>query len=131
LTVAATDSVTLPFTEPVFIFNDDNAVLISAIVPITTKRVLLPVKVNPLAAIRPLFVSKTNVVPAGGFTKLIDVSKVDVAENPLNTNPLAVCPEVDCKKDLESGADTLCPNPKNDVNKNNVTNRYFIIQLLS
>jgi hypothetical protein len=38
---------------------------------------------------------------------------------------------VDCKKDLESGADTLCPNPKNDVNKNNVTNRYFIIPLLS
>ena len=59
------------------------------------------------------------------------VSKVDVAENPLNTNPLPSCAVVDCKKDLESGADTLCPNPKNDVNKNNVTNRCFIIPLLS
>jgi len=38
---------------------------------------------------------------------------------------------VDGKKDLESGADTLCPNPKNDVNKsNNVTNKCFIILLL-
>jgi hypothetical protein len=106
-------------------------VLISAIVPVTTKRVLLPVKVNPLAATKPLFVSKKNVVPDGGFTKLIEVSKVDVALNPLNTNPLALCPVVDCKKDLESGADTLCPNPKNDVNKsNNVTNKCFIILLL-
>jgi hypothetical protein len=51
-----------------------------------------------------------------------------VEVNPLNTNPLASCPLVDCKKDLESGADTLCPNPKNDVNKNNnVTNIFFIL----
>jgi len=35
---------------------------------------------------------------------------------------------VDGKKDLESGADTLCPNPKNDVNKNNnVTIDFFIL----
>ena len=131
MTVAATDNKTLPLTEPVFTFRDANAVLISAIVPVTTKRVLLPVNVNPLAATKPLFVSKKNVVPDGGFTKLIEVSKVDVALNPLNTNPLALCPAVDCKKDLESGADTLCPNPKNDVKRNNVTNNFFIILLLN
>jgi hypothetical protein len=34
---------------------------------------------------------------------------------------------VDGIKDLESGADTLCPNPKNDINKNNVTNKCFIL----
>jgi hypothetical protein len=72
-------------------------------------------------------VFNTNVVPVGGLTKLIEASKVDVAPNPLNTNPLASCPFVDGINDLESGADTLCPNPKNDVNKNNVTNRYFIL----
>jgi hypothetical protein len=66
-------------------------------------------------------------VPDGGLIKLIDVNKVDVAENPLNWNPPASCPVVDCKKDLESGADTLCPNPKNDINKNNVTNIFFIL----
>jgi hypothetical protein len=59
--------------------------------------------------------------------KLIDVSKVDVAENPLNTNPLPSCAVVDCKKDLESGADTLCPNPKNDVSKKNITKSFFIL----
>ncbi len=110
-----------------FIFNDANAVLISAIVPNTTKRVLLPVRVNPLAAINPLFVSKKNVVPVDGLIKLIDANKVDVAENPVNTNPLPSCPFVDGINDLESGADTLCPNPKNDVNKNNITNRCFIL----
>jgi hypothetical protein len=32
---------------------------------------------------------------------------------------------------LDSGADTLCPNPKYVVSKNNnVTNNFFIIQLL-
>jgi len=102
-----------------------------AIVPVTTKRVLLPLKVNPLAAVRPVVVFNTNVVPDGGLTKLIEVSKVAVELNPLNANPLASCPFVDGKKDLESGADTLCPNPKNDVNKsNNVTNKCFIILLL-
>jgi hypothetical protein len=112
----------------VFTFRDANAVLISTIVPVTTKRVLLPLKVNPLAAVRPVVVFNTNVVPDGGLTKLIDANKVDVEVNPLNTNPLASCPLVDCKKDLESGADTLCPNPKNDVNKNNnVTNIFFIL----
>jgi hypothetical protein len=60
--------------------------------------------------------------------KLIDANKVDVALNPLNTNPLASCAVVDGINDLESGADTLCPNPKNDVNKNNnVTNKFFIL----
>jgi hypothetical protein len=60
--------------------------------------------------------------------KLIDANKVDVALNPLNTNPLPSCAVVDGINDLESGADTLCPNPKNDVNKNNnVTNKFFIL----
>jgi hypothetical protein len=59
--------------------------------------------------------------------KLIDANKVDVEPNPLNENPLASCPVVDGKKDLESGADTLCPNPKNDISKNNVTNICFIL----
>jgi hypothetical protein len=60
--------------------------------------------------------------------KLIDANKVDVALNPLNTNPLASCAVVDGINDLESGADTLCPNPKNDVNKNNnVTNKFFML----
>jgi len=101
--------------------------LILAIVPVTTKRVLLPAKVNPLAAVRPVVVVKLNVVPVGGLTKLIDANKVAVDPNPLNTNPLASCPVVDGKKDLESGADTLCPNPKNDISENNVTNMCFIL----
>jgi hypothetical protein len=84
--------------------------------------------VNPLAAVRPVVVVRLNVVPDGGFTKLIDANKVDVEVNPLNTNPLASCPVVDGKKDLESGADTLCPNPKNDVVINKiVTNNFFIL----
>jgi len=112
----------------VFTFKDANALLILAIVPVTTKRVLLPAKVNPLAAVRPVVVVRLNVVPVGGFTKLIDANKVAVELNPLKLNPLASCPFVDCKKDLESGADTLCPNPKNDVNKNNnVTIDFFIL----
>jgi len=102
--------------------------LILAIVPVTTKRVLLPAKVNPLAAVRPVVVVRLNVVPVGGLTKLIEANNVAVDPNPFNTNPLASCPFVDGKKDLESGADTLCPNPKNDVNKNNnVTNKFFIL----
>jgi hypothetical protein len=128
--VAATDKAILPLTEPVFTFRDVSAVLILAIVPVTTNLVLLPLKVNPLAAVRPVVVFNTNVVPVGGFTKLIDANNVTVELNPLNTNPLASCAVVDCKKDLESGADTLWPNPKNDVNKSNVTNRCFIILLL-
>jgi hypothetical protein len=98
-----------------------------AIVPVTTKRVLLPANVNPLAAVRPVVVFSTNVVPVGNSTKLIDANRVDVELNPLNTNPLASCPFVDGINDLESGADTLCPNPKNDINKNNVTNKCFIL----
>jgi len=67
-------------------------------------------------------------VPDGGLIKLIDVNKVDVALNPLNTNPLASCAVVDCKNDLESGADTLCPNPKNDVSKSkNIVTNFFIL----
>jgi hypothetical protein len=111
----------------VFIFRDVNAVLILAIVPVTTKRVLLPLKVNPLAAVNPVVVFNTNVVPDGGLTKLIDANRVAVELNPLNTNPLAFCPVVDCINDLESGADTLCPNPKNDVSKNNTTISFFIL----
>jgi hypothetical protein len=74
-------------------------------------------------------VFNTNVVPVGNSTKLIDANSVAVELNPLKTNPLASCALVDCKNDLESGADTLCPNPKNDVNKNNIVTNCFIIQL--
>ena len=56
MTVAATDIWTLPTTEPVFIFRDANALLILAIVPVTTKRILLPVRVKPLAAVKPVVV---------------------------------------------------------------------------
>jgi hypothetical protein len=98
-----------------------------AIVPVTTKRVLLPANVNPLAAVKPVVVFNTNVVPDGGLTKLIDANRVSVDPNPLNTNPLASCPFVDGKKDLEFGADTLCPNPKNDVSKKHITNNFFIL----
>jgi hypothetical protein len=112
----------------VFTFRDANAVLILAIVPVTTKRVLLPAKVNPLAAVRPVVVVRLNVVPVGGLTKLIDANRVDVEVNPLKLNPLASCPVVDGKNDLESGADTLCPNPKNVVVINKiVTNNFFIL----
>jgi hypothetical protein len=111
----------------VFIFNEANAVLILAIVPVTTKRVLLPLKVNPLAAARPVVVFNTNVVPVGGLIKLMEANRVDVELNPLNTNPLPSCPLVDCKNDLESGADTLCPNPKNEISKKNITNSFFIL----
>jgi hypothetical protein len=72
-------------------------------------------------------VFSTNVVPVGGLTKLIDASKVDAEENPLKTKPLASCALVDCKNDLESGADTLCPNPKNEISKKNITNNFFIL----
>jgi hypothetical protein len=62
-------------------------------VPVNTKRVLLPVNVNPLAAVRPVVVVILNVVPDGGLTKLIDVNNVSDV-NPLTINPLASCPEV-------------------------------------
>jgi hypothetical protein len=81
--------------------------LILTIVPVTTNRVLLPLNVNPLAAVRPVVVVRLNVVPDGGFTKLIDANKVAVEPNPLNTKPLPSCPFVDGVNDLESGADTL------------------------
>jgi hypothetical protein len=58
---------------------------------------------------------------------LIDANSVAVELNPLKLNPLASCPVVDGKNDLESGADTLCPNPKNDVNKNSTTISFFIL----
>jgi hypothetical protein len=67
------------------------------------------------------------VVFVDGLIKLIEANKVDVVVNPLNTNPLPSCAVVDGINDLESGADTLCPNPKNDINKNNVTNKCFIL----
>jgi hypothetical protein len=35
--------------------------LILAIVPVTTKRVLLPLKVNPLAAVNPVVVLRLNI----------------------------------------------------------------------
>ena len=54
-------------------------------------------------------------------------NRVAVELNPLRLNPLASCPDVEGKKDLESGADTLCPNPKNDINKKNTTNIFFIL----
>jgi hypothetical protein len=111
----------------VFIFRDVNAVLTLAIVPVTTKRVLLPLKVNPLAAVNPVVVFSTNVVPDGGFTKLIDVNSVSVEPNPFKTKPLASCALVDWVNDLESGADTLCPNPKNDINSNKTTSNFFIL----
>jgi hypothetical protein len=88
---------------------------------------LLPFKVNPLAAIKPVVVVKLNVVPDGGLIKLIEVNKVDVAENPLKMNPLPSCAVVDGIKDLEFGADTLCPNPKNDVRENNINNKNLIL----
>jgi hypothetical protein len=59
--------------------------------------------------------------------KLIDANKVDVALNPLNTNPLASCAFVDGINDLESGADTLCPNPKNEISKKHITKSFFIL----
>jgi len=98
-----------------------------AIVPVTTKRVLFPVKMNPLAAVKPVVVFNTNVVPDGGLTKLIDANRVAVELNPLRLNPLASCPVVEGKKDLEFGADTLCPNPKNEISKKNITNSFFML----
>jgi hypothetical protein len=83
--------------------------------------------VNPLAAVKPVVVVRLNVVPVGGLTKLIDANIVSVELNPLNENPLASCPDVDGKNDLESGADTLCPNPKNEISKKHITNNFFIL----
>jgi hypothetical protein len=111
----------------VFTLKDANAVLILAIVPVTTKRVLLPANVNPLAAVKPVVVFNTNVVPDGGLTKLIDANSVAVELKPLKLKPLASCPAVDGKNDLESGADTLCPNPKNEISKKHITNSFFIL----
>jgi hypothetical protein len=116
----------------VFTFNDANAVLILAIVPVKTNLVLLPLKVNPLAAVRPVVVFITNVVPDGGFTKLIEANRVSVELNPVNSNPLASCPLVLTVNDLGSGAFTAYPNPKFTINKNkSVTIKFFIILLLS
>jgi hypothetical protein len=75
--------------------------------PVKTKRVLLPANVNPLAAVKPVVVVKLNVVPVGGLTKLMDANRVAVELNPLKLNPLPSCPLVDCKKDLDSGAETV------------------------
>jgi hypothetical protein len=97
------------------------------IVPVTTKRVLLPGNVNPLAAVRPVVVLSVNVVPDGGLTKLIEANNIAVELNPLKTNPLASCPLAEGKNDLESGADTLCPNPKNEISKKHITNNFFIL----
>ena len=104
-----------------------------AIVPVTTKRVLLPLKVNPLAAVNPVVVFNTNVVPDGGLTKLIDANSVAVELNPFKTKPLASCALVDCKKDLESGAETLCPFVTNEqsVSSNIVIIFFKTIQLSS
>jgi hypothetical protein len=117
----------------VFIFRDVNAVLILAIVPVTTKRVLLPLKVNPLAAVNPVVVFNTNVVPDGGLTKLIDANSVSVETKPLKTKPLASCTLVDCVNDLEFGAETLCPFVTNEqsVNSNIVIIFFKTIQLSS
>jgi hypothetical protein len=95
-----------PVIEPVFTFKDDNAALILAIVPVNTNLVLLPIKLNPLAAVNPIVVLNTNVVPAGGDTKLTDANKVAVELNPVNSNPLASCPVVFTINDLGSGAET-------------------------
>jgi hypothetical protein len=83
--------------------------------------------VNPLAAVRPVVVVRLNVVPVGGLIKLIEAKRVSFEPNPLNTNPLASCPLVDGINDLESGADTLCPNPKNEISKKHITNNFFIL----
>jgi hypothetical protein len=83
--------------------------------------------VNPLAAVKPVVVIRTNVVPDGGLIKLIDVSNVAVELNPLKTNPLASCPLVDCVNDLESGADTLCPNPNVEISKKHITNSFLML----
>ena len=92
--VAATDIFIVPFVVPVLILSDANAVFIFAIVPVTTKRVLVPVKVNPLAAVNPVVVLRLNVVPVGNITKLIEVNNTSVEVNPLKVNPLASCPFV-------------------------------------
>ena len=56
--ILGVDNLTSPFVEPVFIFKDANALLILVMFPVTTKRTLLPVRVNPLAAFNPVVVSK-------------------------------------------------------------------------
>jgi hypothetical protein len=60
--------------------------LILAIVPVITKRVLLPLKVNPLAAVRPVVVFNTNVVPVGnsqrGFFQLTKFNSVKQSLSP-------------------------------------------------
>jgi hypothetical protein len=83
--------------------------------------------VKPLAAVRPVVVFNTNVVPDGGLIKLIDANSVSLDPNPLKLNPLASCPFVDGINDLESGADTFCPNPKNEISKKHITNNFFIL----
>ncbi len=37
---------------------------------------------------------------------------------------------VDGINDLESGADTLCPNPKNEISKKHITNNFFIFFIM-
>jgi hypothetical protein len=117
----------LPIVEPVFIFRDDNALLMLLIVPVTTNRVLFPLKVNPLAAVKPVVVVRLNVVPNGGLTKLIDVNNTAVELNPLNTNPLPSCPMVDCVNDFGSGLLIVCPNPNADTASNNIIVTNFFI----
>jgi hypothetical protein len=119
----------LPAVAFVFTFNVANALFILAIVPVNTKRVLLPVKLNPDAGVRPVVVLMLNVVPAGACGKPIAQSKVAVELNPLKENPLASWLGVLIANDLGSGAVTDCPNPKIVTKDNKSVNNILIIQL--
>jgi hypothetical protein len=60
-----------------------------------------------MLAVTPEVVFSLNVVPLGGFTRPIVISKVDVALNPEIEKPEALWFDVLCEKEVAVGAETL------------------------
>jgi hypothetical protein len=100
-----------------------------AIVPVKTKRALLPVKVNPDAGVKPVVVVKLNVVPAGGLINPIDANNISVEVNPFKTNPLHACPLTFNSNFLEAGCVMDCAMDILLDNNINITTSSFLITL--
>ena len=95
------------------------------------KEITFPIRVLKELGIATLLLSNASGALNSEFKKgelvIVDDHINLLFENPLNKNPLAFCPVVDGKNDLESGADTLCPNPKNEISKKHITKSFFIL----
>lgn len=117
----------LPAVPVVFIRNVESAMFMLDIVPVNTKRVLLPAKLNPDAGVSPSKRVILNVVPAGACGKPIAQRSVAVELNPFNTNPLASWLAVLIANDLGSGEVTDCPRTQMEFsNIKNMNTSFFI-----